>query len=66
MSSIRNRRKSIRNRRKSKSDGYSRLGSGMSGSVYLVNINGKKIAIKIINKNKLYRQEKFILYRLKK
>jgi hypothetical protein len=61
--SIGKRKKKSRNKNmnRNKSDGSSKLGSGVSGSVYLVNINGNKIAIKVINKNKLYRQEKFIL-----
>ena len=36
----------------------------MAGSVYLVDIDNKKTAIKIINKNKSYRQEKFILQKI--
>ena len=59
----RSKKKSIRQGR-SKNDGSSKLGKGMAGSVYLVDIDNKKTAIKIINKNKSYRQEKFILQKI--
>jgi serine/threonine protein kinase len=67
------RRKSIRKKssrkksiRKKKYDGSSELGSGMSSVVYLVVLNDKQIAVKMLNNRRFYEKEKYILQEINK